>query len=134
MKLQIGKTINPPIAYKISSISEEGYNTQLEIGESYSSLNVSFRWDNDNKKLLSQFPDNNSGEVFTGTFTYDDNTKTSSFKMSIHKTAFEGKLTFTLRECNSTEASGTSGDCGIFSFTQNFSDPNHWNFFNEGIR
>ena len=38
-------------------------------------------------------------------------------------TGFEGKLTFTLRECNSTEASGTAGDCGIFSFTQNFSDP-----------
>ena len=123
MKQQIGKTMNPPIAYKISSISEGGYNTQLEIGESCSSLNETFRWDNDKKKLLSQFSDNNSGEVFTGTFTYDDNTKTSSFKMSIDMTGFEGKLTFTLRECNSTEASGTSGDCGIFSFTQNFSDP-----------
>ena len=43
----------------------------------------------------------------------DDNTKTSSFKMFIDMTGFEGKLTFTLRECNSTEASGTSGDCGI---------------------
>ena len=123
MKQQIGKTMNPPIAFKTSSISEGGYNTQLDIGESCSSLNETFRWDNDNKKLLSQFSDNNSGEVFTGTFTYDDNTKTSSFKMSIDMTGFEGKLTFTLRECNSTEASGTSGDCGIFSFTQNFSDP-----------
>ena len=125
MKQQIGKTMNPPIAYKISSISEGGYNTQLEVGESCSSLNETFRWDNDNKKLLSQFSDNNSGEVFTGTFTYDDNTKTSSFKMSIDMTGFEGKLTFTLRECNSTEASGTSGDCGIFSFTQNFTDPTY---------
>ena len=74
-------------------------------------------------KLLPQFSDNYSGEVSTGTFTYDDNTETSSFKMSIDMTGFEGKLTFTLRECNSTEASGTSGDCGIFSFTQNFTDP-----------
>ena len=123
----VGKEINPPVAYKLSDISEGGFSSELKVAESCSAITSgsgveTFRWDTSKKKLQVAFDDSSGGTTMKGSFSYDDDKKKSSINMTYDDGSSAMKMTMNLATCSDNESSGMTGDCAIFSFTQSFSD------------
>jgi len=123
----VGKEINPPVAYKLSDISEGGYSSELKVGDNCSAITSgsgaeTFRWDTSKKKLQVAFDDSSGGTTMKGSFSYDDDKKKSSINMTYDDGTNAMKMTMNLATCNDNQSSGMSGDCAIYSFTQSYSD------------
>jgi len=124
-KQHIGKEINPPVAYKITTINEGGYTKQLKVGDSCSAITSgsgveTFRWDDNNTKLQVAFDDSVGDEVMKGSFSYDDTKKKSVIKMTFKVGTDKQTINFNISECSSSQKSGMSGDCAIFGFGMKF--------------
>jgi hypothetical protein len=112
----IGKDMDGPVAYIYDNISTAGYTEQISVGESCDNLNETYRWNDTDTKLASQFKDTDGTETYKGTFTYNGDDNVSSFSVEMSG-SISMKLTLKMAACT-----GMTGDCAIYSFSQNFSD------------